>query len=194
MVGWPAENHQGGEFEAPREGIDIVRGRKPTPLKLRIIRGNPGKRALGKEPQFETEAPAKPPLLTGAAAEEWDRLTEQLSHAGLLRTVDRAALAMYCQAWARWVNAEQKVETFGVVISAKGREIKNIYLRVAEEAMAQLIRLAAEFGMTPASRTRLTMGPEGGRKDPLDLFNQRRQAAKTQRPVGRSQRDREPTT
>ena len=158
-----------------------MRGRKPIPTKLKVIRGNPGKRRVGEEPSFKTEPPPPPELLTGEAAAEWDRITEQLSHSGLLRTVDRAALSAYCKAWARWVDAEQKVEILGLVIkSPKGTPMKNPYLRIADQAMEHIIKLADEFGMTPISRTRLAVGPEGnrGRQDPLDLFNQRRQAAK----------------
>ncbi len=171
-----------------------MRGRKPTPTRLKIIRGNPGRRRLDTEPEFKAGMSEKPPWLTGEAAAEWDRVTEQLSHSGLLRTVDRAALCIYCKAWARWVDAEQKVEALGLVVRSprQGTPQQNPYVRIANAAMAQVIQLTAEFGMTPASRTRLAMGPEGGRKDPLDLFSQRRQAAKHKdlgRPTARKHAD-----
>jgi hypothetical protein len=72
--------------------------------------------------------------------------------------------------------------------------MKNPYLKIADQAMEHIIKLADEFGMTPISRTRLAVGPEGsrGRQDPLDLFNQRRQAAKKPDP-GRSSARRTPT-
>lgn len=40
---------------------------------------------------------------------EWKRIAEALNRIGLLTQVDRAALAAYCQAYGRWMEAERKL-------------------------------------------------------------------------------------
>jgi phage terminase small subunit len=55
-------------------------GPPPIPLQLRLLRGNPGKRALGAEPE-PTVAPACPdPLehLGAYARDEWWRVAPEL--------------------------------------------------------------------------------------------------------------------
>jgi len=82
----------------------------------------------------------------------------------LLTIVDRAALAAYCQAWGRWVEAENNIQRFGAVIKTpKGLPLVNPYLRIAERAIDQMRKFLVEFGMTPSSRSRIKASdPEGG--------------------------------
>ncbi len=85
-------------------------------------------------------------------------MVPRLHDAGLLTYVDRAGLAMYCQAWGRWVEAEEQVKKHGAVVkTAKGNLIQNPYLAIANRAMKQLQSLASDFGMTPSSRSRVTV-------------------------------------
>ncbi len=75
---------------------------------------------------------------------------------GVLTTVDRAALAAYCVAYARWADAEAQVTKLGTVVkTANGNLIQNPYLAVANRAMDQMMKAAGEFGMTPSSRSRM---------------------------------------
>ena len=79
-----------------------VPGRKPRPTHLKILEGNPGKRSLTKnEPKPRPVNPTQPDWLLREAKAEWRRVVPELERMGLLTTVDRAALATYCQAWAR---------------------------------------------------------------------------------------------
>src|SRR5262245_55801485 len=60
------------------------RGPAPTPNVVKLLRGNPGKRAIRPEPQPEIppEVPEPPPILTGAAKAEWVRVAGQLHRIG----------------------------------------------------------------------------------------------------------------
>lgn len=139
----------------------MPRGRKPKPTALKILAGNPGKRPLnGCEPK--PPVPAHPPRvprhLNKEARREWRRIVKVLIDLGLYTEVDRAALAMYCQAWGRWVEAERTVRELGeVLVSPKGGLYQNPWLHVANKAWEQLNKMLSEFGLTPSSRTRLVV-------------------------------------
>jgi P27 family predicted phage terminase small subunit len=128
---------------------------KPTALKE--LAGNPGKRALNnQEPKPASEIPVCPPHLKGVARTEWTRITKELHALGILSLVDRAALVAYCTAWADYVQACKKVEKEGAVaISDKGGMYQNPWVGIKNSSMDRLVRISSEFGMTPASRTRV---------------------------------------
>jgi hypothetical protein len=82
----------------------MTRGRKPKPTHLKLIEGNPGKRPIRIGPERPvTTMPGPPDHLNADARTEWDRVAHGLHALRLLETVDRAALAAYCTAYARWV-------------------------------------------------------------------------------------------
>ena len=87
-----------------------MRGLKPTPTHLKLIKGNPGKRRINeREPVPTADLPSAPTHLSDGAKVEWGRVSEELYRLGLLTGVDRAALAAYCQAYARWAQAENAI-------------------------------------------------------------------------------------
>jgi P27 family predicted phage terminase small subunit len=134
-------------------------GPKPQPTKLRLLRGNPGKRAVNKhEPKPRAEAPEAPAFLKREALEEWRRLAPELERLGLLTIVDGAALAAYCQAYQRWIQAERKVNREGLVLDAKSRYAQaHPAMAIAQRSMQIMRAFMAEFGLTPASRSRLSI-------------------------------------
>ncbi len=135
-----------------------MRGRKPTPSNLVKLHGNPGKRAINKdEAKPKAKLPACPAHLTGEARREWKRTGGHLLALGLVTEIDRGALALYCQAWGRWVDAEKNLTQFGTVIKAPGGFLmQSPYLAIANKAQQQMTKLLVEFGMSPSSRSRVT--------------------------------------
>src|SRR3989304_1096626 len=92
-----------------------ARGPAPKPTALRLLEGNPGKKPLNKrEPQPQVGRPACPRWLVVEARREWQRLMPELLRLNLMTIVDRAALAGYCQAWARWRQAERMLTKKGL--------------------------------------------------------------------------------
>jgi len=77
-----------------------------------------------------------------------------------IRRRTSTALAGYCQAWSHWVDAEGKLREFGAVLKSptKGFPILSPYWTIANNAMRQMLAFLTEFGMTPASRTRIETG------------------------------------
>jgi P27 family predicted phage terminase small subunit len=94
------------------------------------------------------------------AQREWRRVGKLLVGAGVMTGVDRAVLALYCQAYGRWVEAEEKlIGEDGVSgltdLTPNGMVIQSVYLQIANKAMEQVKRYGAELGLTPAARTRI---------------------------------------
>lgn len=87
---------------------------------------------------------------------EWNRVVGELYALGILTQVDRAALVVYCTAWADYVKACNKLEKEGdVIISDKGGMYQNPWVAIKKRSMDQIIKFSAEFGMTPSSRSRV---------------------------------------
>jgi P27 family predicted phage terminase small subunit len=150
-----------------------TRGRKPTPTHLKLVRGNPGKRAVNHaEPKPKVVLPSPPAELSEDALAEWNRVASDLHGLGILTAIDRAALAAYAQAYGRWVQAERAAAkmaekdqmTAGLMIrTTNGNAVQNPLIGVANKAMADMVRYAAEFGMTPSARSRIQGSePEAG--------------------------------
>lgn len=155
-------------------------GRKPQPTHLKLVKGNPGKRAINKEePIPARQLPNPPAELSDDAKVEWGRVSEGLYRLGLLTGIDRAALAAYCQAYGRWMQAERAIAemakrdlvTSGLLIkTTNGNAIQNPLVGTANKAMADVVRYAAEFGMTPSARTRINTERPGEQDDPAEKF------------------------
>ena len=153
-----------------------MRGVKPTPTSIKKLTGNPGNRPLpSKEPKPKSRKPKPPAHLNDDAHLEWARVADELDALGVLSGLDRAALAAYCQAYGRWAQAERALakmsnQADGLIIkTVSGNMIQNPLVGVANKAMSDMMRYAAEFGMTPSARSRITAdGQEDD--DPADEF------------------------
>src|SRR5262245_24433384 len=96
-----------------------MRGRKPTPTALKVIRGNPGKRPLPEnEPEPEAGAEA-PDWRSPLALAHWPTVAAQLEAANVLTEMDAVALGLYCEAFARWKDANAQVERHGLVVQGQ---------------------------------------------------------------------------
>jgi P27 family predicted phage terminase small subunit len=152
-----------------------MRGRKPLPSNVVRLRGNPGKRRLNDaEPRPTPRVSPCPTCLGHEARKEWKRLTLELAELGLLTGLDRGLLAAYCQAHALWVEAVSSIARYGTMVkSPNGYPMQSPYVAVANKQVDIMVRIAAEFGMTPSSRTRIRAG-EPTPEDPFEEFLQGR--------------------
>jgi P27 family predicted phage terminase small subunit len=137
----------------------IVRGRKPKPTRVKLLTGNPGKHPLNpEEPRPEPAIPDCPPELSPAARREWDRLVGELGKLRVLTSLDRAALGAYCGAYALWAEATEALQKYGVMVkSPNGFPVQSPYLSIANRQAEIMMRIASEFGFTPASRGRISV-------------------------------------
>jgi len=137
-----------------------MRGRKPKPTKLKLLHGKPGKRPLNQnEPRPRQVVPNCPRHLSAEGRKEWRRITKELAVLGLVTQIDRAALAGYCDAWARWVEASLGLQKHGMLVKGRlaGEPVRSPYLAVVNQSLEQMKSFLIEFGMTPSSRERLSV-------------------------------------
>lgn len=162
-----------------------MRGRRPLPTHLKLLRGNPGHRPLNEsepQPEISANVPEPPPFLTGYGRDEWWRVAPQLYRLGLLTALDVAVLAAYAQAYASWRLAEESLAemakrdpvTSGLLIkTSSGDAAQNPLVGIARRAASDMVRYASEFGLSPAARARIAAGvtyeppPGGGKFDGL---------------------------
>lgn len=139
-----------------------MRGRRPKPTRLKVLTGNPGKRPLNvNEPRPEVAVPECPVELGPVARREWDRLAVELASLRILTNLDRAALAAYCGAYAMWAEATEAIQKFGTMVkSPSGYPQQSPYVAVANRQAEIMMRIASEFGFTPASRSRIATPPQ----------------------------------
>ena len=158
-----------------------TRGTKPTPLHLALVRGRPERKMPkpGKAIEPPLDEPTPPVHLSDEAKVEWGRIIAILVQLKMMTKIDRAALAAYCQAYGRWVQAERTLAgmaekdmlTRGLMIKTTGGNlIQNPLVGTANKAMADMVRYAAEFGMTPSARTRLQNPGSGASENPFEAF------------------------
>ena len=153
-------------------GLPTVRGRKPNPTHLKILANNPGKRPLNmNEPVPAPGGMERPPIwLNKRAKAEWRELL-RAAPPGLLTRLDRKAVALYCQTVAQIIALQEIVDEVGLTfLSEKGFVCQRPEIGMLNKEKAILIRLCAELGLTPSSRSRVKLIHDQKPKSKLAKF------------------------
>ena len=136
----------------------------------------PGYRTVG---YVEREAYAAAALVARMA----DKALDQAPVWDDLTTFDgrpwRGVVDAYAQAYGRWVEAERAIAkmaekdqlTGGLMIkTSNGNAIQNPLVGTANKAASDMMRYAAEFGMTPSARSRISAEATSEGANPADRF------------------------
>lgn len=132
------------------------RGPAPEPTRLKLIKGTNKKRpdlVNLNEPRPVPGEARRPVYLSALASEEWDRVLPHLTHMGTLSDADTTALAVYCEAVARWRKLAEVVASSPPVLSRDGILIKNPAYSQIRDAAIEVRLYAREFGLTPSARS-----------------------------------------
>lgn len=160
------------------------RGPPPKPSALKRAHGTyRPDRAAPNEVAPAPGVPDMPRWLDAEGRREWKRVVPQLEALGVLATVDRAMLADYCAAHSLAVRATREYQRAPLMTEGPHGHVPNPLLKVAKEARAQAARLGAEFGLSAASRTRISAPerkPEGDESEDF-LFGGRAPRAPVKR-------------
>ena len=138
------------------------RGRKPKPTALKQLEGNPGRRPLNSnEPKPCKKAPRCPLWLEEEAKKEWRRMVKILEYMGLLTEIDMAAFAGYCQAFARWKEAEEFISKHGTIVKTPSGYWQQVpQVSIAQTYLKIMNRFCEQFGLTPSARSRMIVDAE----------------------------------
>ena len=151
-----------------------IKGRKPKPTAVKRLEGNPGKRPLNSRepipPPTDIRCPA---WLLPEAKNEWKRLSSALQAMGVLTMADVTAFSGYCQAYARWKEAEEFITQHGSIFKTPSGYVQQVpQVSIAQQNLKIMQSFCAEFGLTPASRSRIIagegIGSEGLGSDPME--------------------------
>lgn len=137
------------------------RPRKPTAVK----------KALGtyekyygneNEPQLPCSIPEPPPHLGEQASKLWPEYANMLRSMGVLTTCDRTAMESLCETHAEIIGLRQEIAEHGKttysVVTQSGDEMIRGLPQVAQlsDAERRLLALLTQFGLTPASRSKVS--------------------------------------
>ena len=140
-----------------------MRGRKPEPAELKILRGTPGHRRLPAAVPGIGGVPEAPEGLSEAERAEWDQVVSAMSVAGTLSLDNGATIEIHIRNLCRMRQAEAHVAAHGAIVSAPrtGIPMRNPHLKVADDAAALVIKTARELGLTPSARGRVSASEVG---------------------------------
>lgn len=150
----------------------MKRGPKPKPSTVEQRRED-HKAISVNTPNAPNDKPKPDKVLGKIGRAEWRRMVGLLERMSILSSVDRAALHAYCLSWERYIVAEQHLAEEGAVIYERGTSKRNPWALESNQAFDRLHKIAQEFGLTPASRSRVNV-PEPGSTDSLKLFLSKR--------------------
>ena len=158
-----------------------TRGPLPKPAALKALEGNPGKRALNLSEGVNplVTVPSAPKHLGPEARKEWKRITPLLEELGLISGLDRAALALYCQAVGRLSELEtafsglvnrlmdgvpagsdpqayaDAVYAASYSVTPSGYAQQSVIVQLIKSHREQVNRYLMHFGLSPAARGRV---------------------------------------
>jgi P27 family predicted phage terminase small subunit len=150
-------------------------GRPPKPTAVRAAEGNPGKRKLNRaELRQAVVAPKMPKKLSDEAKADWRRLARLFLERGIIRPEDQDQLANLCEAIAtlreaRSALADMPVKQRLMLKVGQGFQA-NPLLYIIRDQVRMINRIGAEFGLSPAARTRLTFDEQASDADDLEAM------------------------
>ncbi len=153
-----------------------MRGRPPVPSKLKVLRGTDQPCRMNKrEPKAEPGAPVCPAWLSPKAKRAWKELVGILGGMDILSKADRRAMELLCDAYAEYRDARAVVAKQGATYEAEtvagGVMIRpRPEVAIAADAWRRVKGMLTEFGLTPASRSRVQTPDKGEKASPFAEF------------------------
>jgi P27 family predicted phage terminase small subunit len=157
-------------------------GRKAIPIELQLINGNKNrltKREIEARRSAEQRLKPKadrlrpPSWLSPLAKREFRRIVKEMEGLDVLTNIDVDALALYCDAYAAYVDCTRIIEAEGLMVeytnkAAETNKVPHPLLTKKKQLAEQMKALATEMGLTPASRAKLAM-PRQEEKEPTEF-------------------------
>jgi P27 family predicted phage terminase small subunit len=131
-------------------------GAKTLPTSLKLLRGERRAQRLNlDEPTPAGGDPAMPEDMDPVAQRVWRDVVAALAGTDVLTAADGGVLRLYCEAFARYLGAQDMLVRSGPVLTGRGGIVGNPLGRVVRNEAQIAMRLQAELGLTPSSRAGL---------------------------------------
>jgi P27 family predicted phage terminase small subunit len=107
------------------------------------------------------EGTDEPPYeMIDKAAELWAEYKAHLESMKIWNAGDRRLLAALCEATATAELCTVMIHRYGLVVKgSRGNMVASKFIAIRRDAWQMQYRLSVEFGLTPASRTRIEVDP-----------------------------------
>ena len=134
-------------------------GRPATPNHLKVVAGVDEARLNRNEPvpAAVDDLKSPPAGLPEAAQVVWRRLAPDLVDKKVLTAWDSDLFGAYCIAKAQYDACRERMGDDYVVMGSMKQLVKSPYWVEMNEALTQMIRLSARFGLSPADRAGLVV-------------------------------------
>lgn len=147
-----------------------ARGPAKQPSAITNLKGNPGRRDYGPEPEPPVGLPECPEWMGEVGRAKWAERVEKLqaTNPKLITQLDGDALALYCEAWEEFLDARAEIEREGATcMSEKGGTYLHPAVGRKNKAIARLKLFGALFGMSPSDRVGLNVGDKPAPANPF---------------------------
>lgn len=136
------------------------RGPSPLPTQIKVLRGETRETRLNRQaPKPRGSQPIMPAGMSREAQKVWRRQTKAMALTGVLTVVDSDSLRAYCDAVARYEEAERVYRIHGPLVEgAHGQTVKNPAHQVIRDNAALIRLFARELGFVPGAREGLHVG------------------------------------
>ena len=143
----------------------MAKGRKKKPTKLKKMQGTTRKcRLIENEMEVDlvSKIPKAPSWLSKIGKEEWNKVTTQLYNLEMLHIVDLRLIESYCNEISLYIECEMELRKNGRVdnfTNTNGdllRSQSKPLVKIKNDALANSLRLATLFGLTPVARASIS--------------------------------------
>lgn len=144
-------------------------GPKPKSAELKRAQGNPGNRPIKSSAiEIKPERPKRPTGLDRVANKFFDEVADKLAAVKAITSVDGPGLSLAATHWAIALEAAKAIKTEGLTVKGyRGSTVKNPLLAVLNQNSEAYRKWAAEYGLTPSARARMTADDDSAKQ--LDL-------------------------
>lgn len=150
-----------------------MKGRKPTPTHLKLLRGAQNSKINHAEPQARGDLMNAPGDLPPGAVPFWNYAIAAAPRS-LLRRLDQRTLAIYAAAaWAHSDAMNKLAKSRTLLRQKKGSDAIHVspYLNIMSTQAGIMLRAIAELGFSPVSRSRIVTR-EGELAEPSNQFEE----------------------
>jgi P27 family predicted phage terminase small subunit len=109
-----------------------------------------------------------PTWLSKFAQKEFDRLVALLVEVKIMTEADIDHLAIYCDAYDKYIAYDKQVKRKGYWISSATGQKANPYVTKKMQIAQQMRAFAADLGLSPAARAKLAIGGSENKQDDDD--------------------------